>query len=152
MGSLPTESLSVEEHQQQQVEMDDTSRTERTGWLLNSPDPPSIWHELAGSIREAFVPRNKLSSSSRVKQTWRRSAFSFLRGLFPILNWGRNYKASKFKSDLMAGLTLASLSIPQVAEVSFPSGCFLIKVILPMTWWSNSRVSKTFCRVLDMPI
>ncbi|KAH9690855.1 Sulfate transporter 2.2 [Citrus sinensis] len=116
MGSLPTESLSVEEHQQQQVEMDDTSRTERARWLLNSPDPPSIWHELAGSIREAFVPRNKLSSSSRVKQTWRRSAFSFLRGLFPILNWGRNYKASKFKSDLMAGLTLASLSIPQVAE------------------------------------
>ncbi|KAK9219628.1 hypothetical protein WN943_008274 [Citrus x changshan-huyou] len=113
MGSLPTESLSVEEHQQQQVEMDDTSRTERARWLLNSPDPPSIWHELAGSIREAFVPRNKLSSSSRVKQTWRRSAFSFLRGLFPILNWGRNYKASKFKSDLMAGLTLASLSIPQ---------------------------------------
>ncbi|KAH9756707.1 Sulfate transporter 2.1 [Citrus sinensis] len=116
MGSLPTESLSVEEHQQQQVEMDDTSRTERARWLLNSPDPPSIWHELAGSIREAFFPRNKLSSSSRVKQTWRRSAFSFLRGLFPILNWGRNYKASKFKSDLMAGLTLASLSIPQVAE------------------------------------
>ncbi|KAH9756704.1 Sulfate transporter 2.1 [Citrus sinensis] len=113
MGSLPTESLSVEEHQQQQVEMDDTSRTERARWLLNSPDPPSIWHELAGSIREAFFPRNKLSSSSRVKQTWRRSAFSFLRGLFPILNWGRNYKASKFKSDLMAGLTLASLSIPQ---------------------------------------
>lgn len=133
MGSLPTENLSVEEHQQQQVEMDDTSRTERARWLLNSPDPPSIWHELAGSIREAFVPRNKLSSSSRVKQTWRRSAFSFLRGLFPILNWGRNYKASKFKSDLMAGLTLASLSIPQVAEASFPSGCFLIKVILPMT-------------------
>lgn len=113
MGSLPTASLSVEEHQQQQVEMDDISRTERARWLLNSPDPPSIWHELAGSIREAFFPRNKLSSSSRVKQTWRRSAFSFLRGLFPILNWGRNYKASKFKSDLMAGLTLASLSIPQ---------------------------------------
>lgn len=115
MGSLPTESLSVEEHQQaqqQQLEMDDTSRTERAHWLLNSPDPPSIWLELTGSIREAFFPRNKLSSS-RAKQTWSRSAFSFLQGLFPILNWGRNYKASKFKSDLMAGLTLASLSIPQ---------------------------------------
>ncbi|KAK9110635.1 hypothetical protein Sjap_018695 [Stephania japonica] len=38
---------------------------------------------------------------------------SVLQGLFPILQWCRAYKATKFKNDLMAGLTLASLSIPQ---------------------------------------
>lgn len=113
MGSLSSESLSVEV--QQQLDRDDTGRMERAQWLLNSPDPPSVWQELTGSIREAFFPRNKHSSSSRANQTWSTSTYSFLQGLFPILNWGRNYKASKFKSDLMAGLTLASLSIPQVA-------------------------------------
>ncbi|KAJ4701287.1 putative Sulfate transporter [Melia azedarach] len=104
MGSLPTESFSVQE--QQQLNMDDTSRKEREQWLLNSPDPPSLWHEVVGSLRGTL-------SSSRTKQTCSRRAFSLLQGLFPILDWGRNYKASKFKSDLMAGLTLASLSIPQ---------------------------------------
>ncbi|TXG52861.1 hypothetical protein EZV62_022030 [Acer yangbiense] len=112
MGSLPNEASSVEEHHhhhQQQVDMEDSSRAERAQWLLNSPDPPSLWQELVGSIRETLFHGNK-----KKKQTSSRGgAFSFLKGLFPILNWGRNYKASKFKSDLMAGLTLASLSIPQ---------------------------------------
>ncbi|KAK0576034.1 hypothetical protein LWI29_010888 [Acer saccharum] len=114
MGSLSTEALSVEEQQQQQqqVDMEDSSRAERAQWLLNSPDPPSLWQELVGSIRETLFHGNK--KEKKKKQTSSRGgAFSFLKGLFPILNWGRNYKASKFKSDLMAGLTLASLSIPQ---------------------------------------
>ncbi|KAF9607825.1 hypothetical protein IFM89_001573 [Coptis chinensis] len=33
--------------------------------------------------------------------------------LFPILEWGRDYNLSKFKGDLIAGLTIASLCIPQ---------------------------------------
>ncbi|KAK3230817.1 hypothetical protein Dsin_002698 [Dipteronia sinensis] len=115
MGSLPTEALrSVEEQQQQQqqVDMEDSSRAERAEWLLNSPDPPSLWQELVGSIRETVFHGNK--KNKKKKQTSSRgAAFSFLKGLFPILNWGRYYKASKFKRDLMAGLTLASLSIPQ---------------------------------------
>uniref|UniRef100_A0A5B6Z1Y5 Putative low affinity sulfate transporter 3 n=1 Tax=Davidia involucrata TaxID=16924 RepID=A0A5B6Z1Y5_DAVIN len=102
MGSLPTETFNMEELQ---LEMEDTGRMERAQWVLNSPEPPGLWHELIGTIREAlFPPRNKLSS---------RGIVSFLQGLFPIISWGRNYKASKFKNDLMAGLTLASLCIPQ---------------------------------------
>nr|ACN39795.1 unknown [Picea sitchensis] len=34
-------------------------------------------------------------------------------GMFPILEWGRTYTLSKFKGDLIAGLTIASLCIPQ---------------------------------------
>ncbi|KAL5779619.1 hypothetical protein ACOSQ2_010356 [Xanthoceras sorbifolium] len=110
MGSLPGEALSMEDHQQ--LDMEDSGRAERAQWLLNSPEPPSLWQEIVGSIREAVFHGKKHSSSS-TKQTSSRHAFSFLKGLFPILKWGRNYKASKFKSDLMAGLTLASLSVPQ---------------------------------------
>ncbi|KAG6538411.1 hypothetical protein ZIOFF_003532 [Zingiber officinale] len=36
-----------------------------------------------------------------------------LQFLFPILDWGRNYNITKFKGDVIAGLTIASLCIPQ---------------------------------------
>lgn len=39
--------------------------------------------------------------------------YSYLKSVFPILIWGRQYKLNMFKKDLMAGLTLASLCIPQ---------------------------------------
>ncbi|GFZ10022.1 slufate transporter 2;1 [Actinidia rufa] len=101
MSSLPVE------EQQADVEV------ERTRWVLNSPNPPSLLQELVSSVKETIFPyRSKLTSSSP-KQPRSRVAVSVLQGLFPILSWARNYKASKFKKDLMAGLTLASLCIPQ---------------------------------------
>ncbi|KAG0503569.1 hypothetical protein HPP92_003641 [Vanilla planifolia] len=36
-----------------------------------------------------------------------------LQSLFPILKWGSEYNFTKFKGDLIAGLTIASLCIPQ---------------------------------------
>ncbi|KAK1289090.1 Sulfate transporter 1.2 [Acorus calamus] len=36
-----------------------------------------------------------------------------LRALFPVLDWGRYYNFNKFKGDIIAGLTIASLCIPQ---------------------------------------
>ena len=116
MTSVPTrKSFSVEEEeQQQQLEIEDSGRVQRREWVLNSPDPPGICYELLGSIKETVFPhRNKKSSSSKKRTPWK-CAVSFLQGLFPILSWGKNYKVSNFKNDLMAGLTLASLSIPQV--------------------------------------
>ena len=37
-----------------------------------------------------------------------------LRAFFPILDWSRHYNLAKFRGDLIAGLTIASLCIPQV--------------------------------------
>lgn len=35
--------------------------------------------------------------------------------LFPILEWGRNYNVREYlKGDIIAGLTIASLAVPQV--------------------------------------
>lgn len=148
MGSLPTETLM--EEQQQQLDLKNSSRAERAHWLLNSPDPPGLWHELIGSIREIVSPR-KLSSSN-TKQPWSSRCFIVLQGLFPILKWGRIYNASKFKHDLMAGLTLASLSIPQVANfVAF--SLFLEQSNYSKTLYQFlMNVSKIFCRVLGMLI
>lgn len=111
MGSVSTEPFR-EEQQQQLKNTDNALRMERAKLVLSSPDPPGLWHELVGSIKETIFPKRNTISSSKPSRSMR--VFSFLQGLFPILSWGRNYKASKFKNDLMAGLTIASLSIPQV--------------------------------------
>lgn len=105
MGSLPHTAAEA-----QQLDLEDSSRTERVQWLINSPEPPSLWQELVGTVKGSLLTPGKKNSSSNATG---KHAMSFLRGLFPILSWGRNYKASFFKHDLMAGLTLASLSIPQ---------------------------------------
>ncbi|KAJ0041298.1 hypothetical protein Pint_26651 [Pistacia integerrima] len=73
------------------------------------PTPPGPWNELVHSVRKSVSSqRNKFKNEPGSKHV-----ASFLKGIFPILSWCRNYKATKFKNDLMAGLTLASLSIPQ---------------------------------------
>ncbi|GLT64307.1 hypothetical protein SLA2020_368110 [Shorea laevis] len=113
MSSVQIQTFSVE-GQQQPLDIEDSGRIQRGEWVLNSPDPPGLWHELIGSIKETVFPHgNKHYSSSSRKRTPWKCAVSFLHALFPILSWGKNYTASNFKNDLMAGLTLASLSIPQ---------------------------------------
>ncbi|KAG9451609.1 hypothetical protein H6P81_011574 [Aristolochia fimbriata] len=84
------------------------------GWVLSSPKPPSLWQELLGTVTETFLGgRNGSSSVPKMKPCNSKRALLFFRGLFPILGWGCKYDRSKFRSDLLAGLTLASLSIPQ---------------------------------------
>ncbi|KAI0494108.1 hypothetical protein KFK09_024239 [Dendrobium nobile] len=49
---------------------------------------------------------------TRINQN--RSGFYYDISLFsPILSWGREYNLQKFKGDLIAGFTIASLCIPQ---------------------------------------
>ena len=115
MHSLQIEAGSGE----QQLNIEDGSRAgkaERAEWVINPPAPPGLCHEIISSIKKAVCPNGSKHFSSSTKQTRSRTAgfVSFLHNIFPILIWGRNYKATKFRNDLMAGLTLASLSIPQV--------------------------------------
>ncbi|KAH6778218.1 slufate transporter 2 [Perilla frutescens var. hirtella] len=92
----------------QQIDIDTAAgRAERSKWLLASAEPPPPWQELLSSIKETVLPPPK------TKQPQPNRLLLFLQGLFPILKWGKNYKATKFKNDFLAGLTLASLCIPQ---------------------------------------
>ncbi|KAJ7965667.1 putative Sulfate transporter [Quillaja saponaria] len=111
MGSVPAETFSMEV--QRHLDIEDTSQTEKAQWILNAPSPPPIWKEIILSVKETILPHGNMLFSASQKQNRSRHVFSCLHGIFPILSWGRNYRASKFKSDLLAGLTLASLSIPQ---------------------------------------
>ncbi|KAL5175660.1 Sulfate transporter 2.1 [Glycine soja] len=90
----------------------ETSMAERSQWVLNAPAPPSTWHNLMASVRNTISSYQKMCSYIR-GQPGPKVVLSFLRSIFPILHWGRNYSPTKFRNDLLAGLTIASLCIPQ---------------------------------------
>ncbi|KAI9350782.1 sulfate transporter N-terminal domain with GLY motif-domain-containing protein [Obelidium mucronatum] len=59
-------------------------------------------------------PENALASSQNSVQIVPRTAFDVVSQLIPPLVWGRNYSLKdNFLNDLMAGLTLSTLVIPQ---------------------------------------
>ncbi|CAL5365448.1 unnamed protein product [Camellia sinensis] len=92
-------------------DLEKNGQAERAHWVMNAPNPPSLWHELVDSIKKSLIS-HRTKFQSLKKQPFS-GAFSLLEAVFPILVWGRNYTATKFKNDLLAGLTLASLCIPQ---------------------------------------
>lgn len=91
-----------------------TTDVERSRWVLNAPKPPGLCQELMDSVRETIASCKSKYHSSLKNHSFAKRVISVQQGIFPILSWGRDYKATKFKSDLMAGLTIASLCIPQV--------------------------------------
>ncbi|OIW04471.1 hypothetical protein TanjilG_01644 [Lupinus angustifolius] len=113
MGSVHHTEVVSSMREQGVFNIEDNGHSERLQWVLDSPNPPPLWIKLFNSVKDTIFPNgNKFCFSSKNK-TCQGYVVSFLQNLFPILSWLRNYKASKFKDDLLAGLTLASLSIPQ---------------------------------------
>lgn len=91
---------------------DVSKRPDTAGLVLNSPRPPGLRDELAGLIGKAFRrPRANGGAGRPPRWAWTLTA---LQCVFPVLQWGRSYNFKSFRSDIMAGLTLASLGIPQV--------------------------------------
>ncbi|XP_042460849.1 sulfate transporter 1.2-like [Zingiber officinale] len=75
------------------------------------PPRKSLPAEIAQTAKEIFFPDDPLrpcKGQPRSKQL-----LLFLRYLFPIFEWSRGYNLTKFKGDAIAGLTIASLCIPQ---------------------------------------
>ncbi|XP_062098739.1 low affinity sulfate transporter 3-like [Humulus lupulus] len=86
---------------------------ERSRWVLNAPEPPGLFREVVDSVRDTIGSlRNKYYKSLQ-SQSFIKRMVLLHQNIFPILVWGRSYSSAKFKNDLMAGLTIASLCIPQ---------------------------------------
>ncbi|KAL2332785.1 hypothetical protein Fmac_013998 [Flemingia macrophylla] len=102
-------------HMQMQVDIEKNPQEQqdvRSQWVLNAPEPPSPCRVVADSFRKSFSHfQHKFSSLTN--QPCTRLLLSLLQVIFPIFSWGRNYTATKFRKDLLAGLTIASLCIPQ---------------------------------------
>ncbi|XP_042485824.1 sulfate transporter 1.3-like isoform X2 [Macadamia integrifolia] len=71
----------------------------------------NLFKEITAAAREMFFPDDPLGRYRGQSQS--KKFILGLQSVFPILEWGRDYSLIKLKGDLIAGLTIASLSIPQ---------------------------------------
>jgi sulfate transporter 1, high-affinity len=80
-------------------------------YKVDYPPQKNLTREFKDTLRETFFHDNPLR---QYKNQPRSAKFMMgLKFLFPVFEWGRTYNFSKFKGDLIAGLTIASLCIPQ---------------------------------------
>eukprot|EP01018_Ginkgo_biloba_P038701 Gb_15812 [translate_table: standard] len=87
--------------------MDDFPSVHKVG----VPPHLKLARELKGAIKETFFPDDPLR---QFKDQPKSQKFILgAKALFPILEWGTKYTLSQLKGDLIAGLTIVSLCIPQ---------------------------------------
>lgn len=79
---------------------------------VGAPQKKNLLKEITGTLKETFFADDPLRSFK--DQPKSRKFVLGMQAIFPILEWGRNYNLTKFRGDLIAGLTIASLCIPQV--------------------------------------
>ncbi|CAK9136185.1 unnamed protein product [Ilex paraguariensis] len=75
------------------------------------PPPQPFFKSLKNSLKETFFPDDPLRQFKH--QPPSRKLVLGLQYVFPIFDWGGRYSFEFFKADLIAGITIASLAIPQ---------------------------------------
>ncbi|BBH10271.1 sulfate transporter 3 [Prunus dulcis] len=75
------------------------------------PPPQPFVKTLKNSLKETFFPDDPLRQFKN--QPASRKLVLGLQYFFPIFEWGPRYTLDFLKSDLISGITIASLSIPQ---------------------------------------
>ena len=81
------------------------------GHRVEIPPPQPFSESLKNTLKETFFPDDPLRQFKN--QPPRRRLILGLQYVFPIIEWGRHYTLEFFKADLIAGITIASLAIPQ---------------------------------------
>lgn len=90
------------------------------------PPKQSLLNEFKFTFKETFFHDDPLRS---FKDQPKATKFLFrIQAIFPIFDWGRRYDLYVFLGDLIAGLTIASLCIPQVAPLNSPN-CYPTKIL-----------------------
>ncbi|XP_071724094.1 sulfate transporter 3.1-like, partial [Rutidosis leptorrhynchoides] len=75
------------------------------------PPPQPFFKSLKISLKETFFPDDPLRQFKN--QSSSRRLLLGLQYVFPFFEWAPRYSFSFFKSDLISGITIASLAIPQ---------------------------------------
>ncbi|XWS11894.1 hypothetical protein CRYUN_Cryun37aG0044000 [Craigia yunnanensis] len=75
------------------------------------PPKKTTFQKLKHRLSEIFFPDDPLYRFKN--QTWCKKLVLGLQFLFPIFQWGSEYNLRLFRSDIISGLTIASLAIPQ---------------------------------------
>lgn len=79
---------------------------------VRCPPKQNFVKEFHSTLKETLFADDPLRSFK--DQPMSRKLILGAESIFPILNWGRRYNLAKFRGDIIAGLTIASLCIPQV--------------------------------------
>ncbi|AEE75760.1 sulfate transporter [Arabidopsis thaliana] len=75
------------------------------------PPKKTAFQKLKKRVGDVFFPDDPLQRFRN--QTWRNRVILGLQSLFPIFTWGSQYDLKLLRSDVISGLTIASLAIPQ---------------------------------------
>ncbi|KAK9098300.1 hypothetical protein Syun_025345 [Stephania yunnanensis] len=75
------------------------------------PSQQNLVKEFKTTVKETFFADDPLRHFKDKSKS--RKFMLGIQAVFPILDWGRDYTLAKFKGDLIAGITIASLCIPQ---------------------------------------
>ncbi|XP_059454719.1 sulfate transporter 1.3-like [Corylus avellana] len=75
------------------------------------PPKQNLFKEFKSTVKETLFSDDPFRPFK--DQTGSRKFILGMQTIFPILEWGRSYSLTKFRGDLIAGLTIASLCIPQ---------------------------------------
>ncbi|KAF7135136.1 hypothetical protein RHSIM_Rhsim08G0220600 [Rhododendron simsii] len=76
------------------------------------PPHKTTLQKLRHRLSEIFFPDDPLHRFKN--QTWLKKLLLGLQFFFPVFQWGPNYSLKLLRSDVISGLTIASLAIPQV--------------------------------------
>ena len=80
------------------------------------PPKQTTLQKLKHRLTEIFFPDDPLYRCKN--QTWFKKLILCLQFFFPIFQWGSEYNVSLLRSDVISGLTIASLAIPQVRLIT----------------------------------
>ncbi|KAK7311601.1 hypothetical protein RJT34_09852 [Clitoria ternatea] len=75
------------------------------------PPKQNLFKEFQATIKETFFADDPLRHFK--DQPKSKKLILGIEAIFPILKWGRSYNLKKFRGDIISGLTIASLCIPQ---------------------------------------
>ncbi|KAJ7530782.1 hypothetical protein O6H91_14G018800 [Diphasiastrum complanatum] len=113
MGDLEAASVGSLDHQSSvEIIGSNLSHDEPRRAIEVAPPPPkALMHRLLYNTKEMLCPDDPFHKFKN--QTTRRKCYLGLKHLMPILDWAPGYSLSYLKSDLISGMTIASLAIPQ---------------------------------------
>ncbi|KAF5740256.1 sulfate transporter 1.2-like [Tripterygium wilfordii] len=108
-----------EEQEKNETEMDIRSfssshrQTQNAPYIHKVGVPPkqNLLKELTTTVKETFFADDPLRHFK--DQPKSKKIILGIQAVFPIFEWGRKYNLTKLRGDIIAGLTIASLCIPQ---------------------------------------
>ncbi|KAE8733264.1 Sulfate transporter 1.3 [Hibiscus syriacus] len=75
------------------------------------PPKQNLFREFTATVKETLFADDPLRPFKHQPRS--RKFILGIQAIFPIFEWGRSYTWRKFRGDIIAGLTIASLCIPQ---------------------------------------